>query len=282
MNAIATGGIAVLAGADPMTALRLALSMACLQASIGAVNDLVDAPLDAGSKSGKPLAAGHLSIALAQAWAVLSLVLGLVLAAPSGPATLAVAVAGVGLGYLYDARLSRTAWSWLPLSLALPLVPIFAWLGATGAVPPGLSVLVPVAVIAGGALMVGNALADVERDAAAGKATVAVRFGRRRAWLVNAAGMAAAVGLALAFAPGGDAGIVAGGGGKGTLELLAELRALGIPLGGAAIGIGAWLLAVTRATIRERGWELEVIGTAVIGLGWLAGTAAVTGIRVGS
>jgi 4-hydroxybenzoate polyprenyltransferase len=257
--------------------------MACLQASIGTVNDLVDAPLDARSKSGKPLPAGHLSIDLARAWAGLGLVLGLGLAVPSGVATIAVAMAGVGLGYVYDARLSRTAWSWLPLSLALPLVPIFAWLGATGAVPPGLSVLIPVAVIAGGALMVGNALADVDRDAAAGKATVAVRFGRRGAWLVNAVAMTAAAGLALAVAPGGDAGILAGGGGKGSpVELLAQLRAFGIPLGGAVIGIGAWLLAMTRSTMRERGWELEVVGTAVLGLGWLAGTAAVAGIRVGS
>jgi 4-hydroxybenzoate polyprenyltransferase len=283
VNAIATGGIAILAGADPATALRLAASMACLQASIGTVNDLVDAPLDARSKLGKPLVAGHLPTSLARAWAGFSGVLGLALAAPSGVATLGLAAAGVGLGYLYDARLSRTAWSWLPLSLALPLVPIFAWAGATGGVPPGLAVLIPVAVIAGGALMVGNALVDVERDALAGKATVVVRFGRRAAWLAHAAALAGAVALALAVAPGGDAGVPTSGGGKEqAVALLNQVRTLGVPLGGALIGVGVWLLAMSRATVRERGWELEAVGTAVLGLGWLAGTAAVAGFGVGS
>jgi len=209
VNAVATGGIAVLAGADPATALRLAASMACLQASIGTVNDLVDAPLDAVSKPGKPLVAGHLPGSAARAWAGLTLVLGLIVAAPSGLPTVGVAAAGLGLGYAYDVRLSRTALSWLPLSVALPLVPIFAWLGSTGTVPPGLAALVPVAVLAGGALMVGNGLVDVERDAPAGKATVVVRFGPRRAWLAHALALAAAVALALALAPGGEAGAAA-------------------------------------------------------------------------
>jgi len=283
VNAVATGGIAVLAGADPATALRLAASMACLQASIGTVNDLVDAPLDAVSKPGKPLVAGHLSGSAARAWAGLTLVLGLIVAAPSGLPTVGVAAVGVGLGYAYDVGLSRTALSWLPLSVALPLVPIFAWLGSTGTVPPGLAALVPVAVLAGGALMVGNGLVDVERDAPAGKATVVVRFGPRRAWLAHALALAAAVALALALAPGGEVGAAASGGGtRPAISLLAQARTFGVPLGGALIAVGAWLLARPRASVRERGWELEAIGTAVLGLGWLAGTAAEAGIRVGS
>jgi len=283
VNAVATGGIAILAGADPATALRLATSMACLQASIGTVNDLVDAPIDAVSKPGKPLVNGHLQGFVAWAWAGITVALGLSLAAPSGLGTVGVAAVGVGLGYAYDVRLSRTALSWLPLSVALPLVPIFAWLGSTGAVPPGLAALVPIAVLAGGALMVGNGLVDVERDAPAGKATVVVRFGPRRAWLAHAGALAVAVALALALAPGGEAGASASGGGTGpAIPLLAQARTFGVPLGCAVIAVGAWLLRLPRASVRERGWELEAIGTAVLGLGWLAGTAAEAGIRVGS
>ncbi len=257
--------------------------MACLQASIGTVNDLVDAPMDAVSKPGKPLVAGHLPGSVARAWAGLTVALGLILAAPSGLGTVGVAAVGVGLGYAYDVRLSRTALSWLPLSVALPLVPIFAWLGSTGAVPAGLATLVPVGVLAGGALMVGNGLVDVERDAPAGKATVVVRFGPRRAWLAHAVALAVAVALALSLAPGGEAGASDGGGGTGpTILLLAQARTFGVPLGCALIAVGAWLLTLPRASVRERGWELEAIGTAVLGLGWLAGTAAEAGIRVGS
>jgi hypothetical protein len=34
-------------------------------------------------------------------------------------------------------------------------------------------------------------------------------------------------------------------------------------------------VSARRPGLRERGWELEAIGTAIIGLGWLAGTALV-------
>jgi 4-hydroxybenzoate polyprenyltransferase len=165
--------------------------------------------------------------------------------------------------------LSRTALSWLPLTLALPLVPIYAWLGTTGDVPPGLVVLIPAAVLAGAALIVGNGLVDVERDAPVGKATVAVRIGSRRAWAVHAAAFLVAVATALALAP--DASNSPG------LELLRIVRRAGIPIGAAVIAVGAALLADRRAGVRERGWELEAIGTAVVGLGWLAGAAGGAG-----
>ena len=44
-----------MAGADPAVAARLGVSMTALQASIGALNDLVDAPSDRGRKPGKPI-----------------------------------------------------------------------------------------------------------------------------------------------------------------------------------------------------------------------------------
>jgi 4-hydroxybenzoate polyprenyltransferase len=243
--------------------------MLLLQASIGAVNDLADEPLDQTQKRGKPLPSELVSRRLAGAWAVLAAGLGVALAARSGLGTVGVAVAGVGLGYVYDLRLSRTAWSWLPLTLALPLLPTYAWLGATGTVPPGLVALVPAAVLAGAALTIGNGLVDVERDAPVGKATVAVRIGRKRAWTAQSVAFLVAIALAVLLAPGPW--------NTSDIELLPVIRWFGIPIGAAAIALGAGLLAGQRASVRERGWELEVIGTAVLGLGWLAGTAASAG-----
>jgi hypothetical protein len=52
------------------------------------------------------------------------------------------------------------------------------------------------------------------------------------------------------------------------------VQAVGVTTGAAVIALGAGLLAVRSATVRERGWELEVLGTAVVGLSWLAGAAA--------
>lgn len=252
--------------------------MLCLQASIGALNDLVDAPLDAGQKPAKPLPSGLVSRRSARGWATLVAALGLALSAFSGLSTLAVAAVGLGLGYLYDLRLSRTALSWLPLSLALPLLPTHAWLGATGAVPQGLVVLIPAAVLAGAALAIANGLVDIDRDASAGRATVAVRLGRRRAWPAHVVAFLVVIGMAVALAPAVSSTVSTveprpGGG----IDALRAVRGLGIPLGAAVIGIGAGLLANGRASIRERGWELEAIGTALLGLGWLAGTATVFG-----
>ena len=273
MNAVATAGIAVVAGADPVTASRLGLSMLCMQLSIGAVNDVADVDLDRVAKPAKPIPAGLLSMRVAQGWAVLTAGLALGLAAPSGLDAVAVAMAAIGLGYLYDLRLSRTAFSWLPLALALPLVPIFAWLGATGGVPAALVPIVPAAVLAGAALILGNGLVDLERDKVARKATLPVRLGRNSAWATHAALFAAAVAVASASAPG----LAPLGVSDGPLAILSPIRALGLPLGALLVAAGIALVAASNPGIRERGWELEDFGTLVLGVGWLAGVAVVSG-----
>lgn len=248
--------------------------MLCMQASIGAVNDLADVEFDRVGKPAKPIPAGLVGPPVARAWAIATLALCLLLALPSGIATVAVAVACLLLGYLYDLRLSRTAFSWLPLALALPLLPVFAWLGAAGELPMGLLVLVPIAMLAGAALLVGNGVVDVERDTLAGKATLAARIGRRQAWLANAGALVIAVIAAMLLAP---AAPVAGGVEPGATSALRELRAFGVPLGALAIIAGIAMLGAARPALRERGWELEAIGTAALGLGWLAGTALLAG-----
>jgi len=255
--------------------MRLGASMLCLQASIGAVNDLADIEFDRVGKPAKPIPAGLVEPAVARVWAILALALCLALAVPSGLVTVVVAVACLALGYLYDLRLSRTAFSWLPLALALPLLPVFAWVGATGDLPSGLLSLVPIAMLAGAALLVGNGVVDVERDALAGKATLAVRIGRRPAWLAHAAAFLIAVLAVLALAPTVPATVtsVAGSSDMDVVAAFRALRSLGVPLGALAIVAGVELLGAARPSLRERGWELEGIGTAVVGLGWLAGTA---------
>jgi 4-hydroxybenzoate polyprenyltransferase len=272
LNALATAGIALLAGGDLAVAGRLGAAMLCLQASIGAVNDLADLEVDAVSKPGKPIPAGLVTPTGARWWAAGTAAGCLMLGAPSGPATILVGGACLALGYLYDLRLSRTALSWLPLALALPLLPVFAWIGATGDVPSSLLVLVPIAMLAGGALLVANGIVDAERDVLAGKATAAVRLGRTAAWLAHAVVLVVAVALAIVLAPNPSPA----GPPEGTASfVLRALRSLGVPFGALAIATGLMLLRAARPGIRERGWELEAIGTAVLGLGWLAGTAIV-------
>jgi hypothetical protein len=62
-----------------------------------------------------------------------------------------------------------------------------------------------------------------------------------------------------------------------SLEVLRVLRNAGLVVGLALIGLGALTLRAPRPGVRERGWELEAVGVASVGIGWLAGTAANVG-----
>ena len=67
LDGLVVAVVALLAGADPPTAARLGVAMTALQASIGALNDLVDAPRDAGHKPAKPIPTGLVSPPMARA-----------------------------------------------------------------------------------------------------------------------------------------------------------------------------------------------------------------------
>lgn len=245
--------------------MRLWLAMLAIQVAIGALNDWVDRARDAREKPAKPIPAGLVPPRVALGVAVVAACLGIGLSALSGlPAGLAGAAA-FGLGAIYDLRLSRTAWSWLPLALALPLVPIHAWLGASGAVPPGLLALVPAGLVAGAALALANGLVDVERDTRSGRPGVAVALGASRAWWAHAVLLTCVAVYAVLVAP-----VVPEGGGA----VARALRTWAVAAGLVALGLGGVALRTARPAIRERGWELEAVGVAGIGLGWLAGAAA--------
>ncbi len=256
--------VAAIAGADLPTALRLGVAMTLLQASIGSLNDLLDAPRDAGRKPGKPIPAGLVSRRAARAVVVTAGVFGVALAVPSGPETTALAVVVLGIGYAYDLRFKGTAWSWVPFALGIPLLPVFGWLGATGGLVAQFAILVPTAVLAGAALAIANALADVDRDAAAGVDSVARRLGAARAWAIHAILLAVVVGAAfvtLALAGAGRQPPV----GQWPGPLVAAIGASLVIATGIAIGRRG------DAARRERAWELEAVGVGLLAAAWLAG-----------
>jgi len=263
LNALATGAIAILAGGAPVVALRLGAAMFALQASIGSLNDLVDATLDAGHKPGKPIPRGQASPHDARVIVALGLALGLTLTWPSGVAATGVALAGIACGYVYDLRMSRTAWSWLPFAIALPLVPMYAWFGATANAPGALLELIPIGVLAGAGLALANGLADLERDDAGGVQTAAVRLGQHRAWILHAGLLVAAMGFAFIELPRGGAS-------DGSMV---GLPGLGLVLGAVLVATGIAIGRDGGPLRRERAWELEAIGVAVVGAGWVAGVA---------
>jgi len=231
-----------------------------LQAAIGALNDVVDAPRDAGRKVGKPIPARLVSVPAALTVAGVAAAGGVALSALSGPPTAGLAVVILAIGAAYDLRLKGTPWSWLPFAAGIPLLPVYGWLGATGSLPSSLIVLLPAGFIAGAALAIANALPDIERDRAAGATSIAAHLGRAVAWRVHLGLHATVVALA--------AGTLLA---AGRVPLLVAAAAAVAAL---AILAGALLARSADRGRRERGWELEAVGVALLAAGWLAGTVA--------
>ncbi len=261
LDAVVTGAIALIAGGPPMTALRLAVAMFCLQIAIGTANDIVDADADKERKPHKPIPGGQVSPDEARVVFALALVLGLGLSAVSGPAVLGVAMLGTAIGLLYDLRLKRTAWSWLPFALGIPLLPVYGWLGASGELPAAFLVLVPVAFLAGTAIAYANALADVERDRAAGTRTVATMLGREATWRTGVALQVVVIGIAL--------GTIVFSGATPGATLAGVVASV-------VIGSGLALGRSDDPWRRERGWEVQGVGLGLLAAAWLVG-AVVTG-----
>lgn len=256
LDGAVVGAIALIAGGDGLTAARLAVSMTALQASIGSLNDLVDAPRDAGHKPGKPIPAGLVSTRVVATTVMVAAGVGVGLVLPSGWGTLGLAVVGLAIGFGYDLRFKGTAWSWLPFAVGIPLLPVYGWLGAAGSLPVSFAILLPIAVIAGTALAIANARADTERDVQAGVDSVAIRLGSGRAWTVNAGllGVVVVAGVTTLVAIGAPPGALVG-------AIAAAL----------VIGLGVVMGRLGDGARRERAWEIQAIGLGLLALAWLVG-----------
>jgi len=254
LDGLVVGALAVVAGGSLGLAALLAGSMLALQLSIGALNDAVDAPRDAIGKPLKPIPARLVGRRQAVAATVVMACVGLAMAGAVRFEALAVALVVLVIGYGYDLVLKPTPVSWLPFAVGIPLLPVFAWVGVGAPIPPSFGLLLPAAAVAGAALAIANALVDVERDRAAGVATLPAAIGAHRAWLVHG-------GLVLVLLAVTGAGAAAlGGTGPGLIVAA---------IGGLVIVAGAALVGDRIASRRERGWEAECLGTALLGIGWL-------------
>jgi 4-hydroxybenzoate polyprenyltransferase len=265
------GLVALVAGGGATTAVILGLSMTLLQFAIGTLNDIVDAPRDAGRKPRKPIPAGQVGLRGAKQVAIVSASGGLLLASAGGPVLVLLAALGLGFGAWYDLRAKGTALSWLPLTVGIPLLPVFGWYGATGDLPAIFIVVIPAAATAGAALAIANAIVDMERDEAAGITSIALGLGAGRAGVlvISLHLVVAALALVTAVALDAPTGWVA-----------AILVTVAIPLGGAVLG----LVAAQREGTgwRELAWEIQAVGTGLLAVAWLGALSASGGITLGS
>lgn len=203
-------------GPGPMSWLLLAMFGG--QLAIGAVNEIVDAELDAQTKPEKPIPAGL--VTRRGAWVVtIAGVVAMTLASLtfSVPVFLVCAL-GTGVGIAYSVWFKRTIWAWIPYLIALPLLPIWVWL-ALSDVDPGLFAIYPIGAAAVVAIQIAQSIPDVEADRQGNVRTLAVALGARRARLAcwGALGLAAILAAAMApwltDAPGWvwGAAVIAGG-----------------------------------------------------------------------
>lgn len=268
LNTALVFGLALLAGGGADRAALLAAGMLGLQFCIGTVNDLFDEQIDRAAKPWKPIPAGIVSRRAATVIALIAGGGGLVLAAAAaGLPALTMAAAMLACGLVYDARLKPTAWAWLCFSVAFAILPVYAWYGATGQLPPRPEFLLPLAALAGPLIQLSNGLSDLERDAAAGIRTLATRLGRRRSLTVIAALLVVIHGLAWATLVGVAIGV---GVGSSVSTFLPVAAASAV----AVVGLG--LSAAPRQAWPEVGWMVQAVAIALLGLAWLSAVSAAT------
>jgi 4-hydroxybenzoate polyprenyltransferase len=226
--------------------------MTLLQLGIGTTNDIVDAPHDAGRKTGKPIPASLVPAAGGRALAVVLFIAGVGLAWTVEARLAALSIAVIAIGLAYDLRLKGTAWSWLPFAAGIPLLPVCGWLAARGGLDPAFAILLPAAIAAGAALAIGNSLVDVERDRAAGRTSVAATLGAGPAARLEA-------GLYLLVAAGAGASV----GAARPLPVALAVGALGlVPVVAAIAGIRG------DPGRRELAWRIEAVGVAAMAVVW--------------
>jgi 4-hydroxybenzoate polyprenyltransferase len=158
---------------------------AAMQLSIAVLNDYCDRRLDAVSRQDKPIARGLVRPQEALLVGVLLAVAMVLLLLPLNPWALGISLLYFALGQGYNFGLKSTPFSGIVFALAIPLIPLYAFVGV-GRVVPVVFWLVPVAALLGIALNLANSLPDIEEDATNNARTLDVVLGVRRSFLACA------------------------------------------------------------------------------------------------
>jgi 4-hydroxybenzoate polyprenyltransferase len=259
-NVVATVGFGLIAGGhlhEPGALARLGLSMLAIQCAIGAANDAADVELDRRAKPWKPIVSGAISRRGAVAVATLAALAGSVLAASFGLGTWLLAMTGLACGLAYDLGLKRTRFSVAPYLLAFAVYPLWVW-SAAGRFTPALLWTVPLALLVGVSLYLGNTAPDITSDSAGGVRGLAHLLGLRWTLLACRAAFLAALISSLAIAlPAGY-----------------SLRSVVAGCAGAAALFGVSIAVARRGEsgrALERAWGVLICAALLLAAGWLLG-----------
>lgn len=256
MTATAVFGL-IAAGSNPpgWRFLLLLTGMLGGQIAIGASNEWVDRHADQLDKPARPIPSGLVTPNGALVFAAAGVLVMTLSGALLGWWELALLTAGSAAGLVYNFRLKRTPWSWLPYLVALPLLPTWVWL-VMDAFQPLLLWLYPLGAAFVLAIHLSQTLPDISADSGRGEHGIAVVVGRQRAvsiiWI-------AAIGSTLAVAAGG---LIASGNSLPAL-LAAIVVAVILALGwsaGERLHPHLFKVLTSCAVILSAGWTLTVTG----------------------
>ncbi len=159
---------------------------AAMQLSIAVCNDYCDRQVDTISKKDKPIPRGLVRPWEALIIGLLLIVIMVLLLLPLNPLALPVSLLYLALGQGYNFGLKATPLSGIVFALAIPLIPVYAFVG-TGRIIPFIFWVIPVAAFLGIALNLANSLPDIEEDAASNARTLAVFLGAKRSFAICSA-----------------------------------------------------------------------------------------------
>jgi 4-hydroxybenzoate polyprenyltransferase len=154
-----------------------------MQLSIAILNDYCDRRQDAAGKKRKPIPLGLVRPREALIAGILLIPVMILLLLPLNPLALLISLIYLAFGQSYNLGLKATPFSGIVFALAIPLIPVYAFVGV-GRVVPLMLWLVPVAALLGITLNVANSLSDLEEDAVSGVRTLAVALGLKRSLIV--------------------------------------------------------------------------------------------------
>lgn len=164
------------------TFVLLIAAHTAMQLSIAVLNDYCDRRLDAESRKDKPIPRGLVRPVEALVLGVFCSVLMVVLLLPLNLFALGISILYLACGLGYNLGLKSTPLSGVVFALAIPLIPVYAFVGM-GQVIPLIFWLVPIAALLGITLNLANSLPDLEEDQAAHARTLAVVLGVRGTFL---------------------------------------------------------------------------------------------------
>ncbi len=178
--------IFVLLAAWPVLAWRTMLVViaahAAMQLSIAVLNDYCDRRLDAVSKRDKPIVRGLVTAREALLLGLALMVVMLLLLLLLNPLALFISLLYFAFALSYNLGLKATPFSGVVFALAIPLIPVYAFVGV-GHIVSFIFWLIPVAALLGIALNLANSLPDIEDDAAHQTRTLAVVLGVRGTYI---------------------------------------------------------------------------------------------------